>query len=60
MDFEKTEMKRRKRTKNFEKQNPKYPPEDVDEALENPKDLAATAFLFVAEEEATARVAADF
>jgi hypothetical protein len=34
--------------------------EDVDEALENPKDLAATAFLFVAEEEATARVVADF
>ena len=60
MDFEKTERKRRKRTKNFEKQNPKYPPEDVDEALENPKDLAATAFLFVAEEEATARVVADF
>ena len=60
MDFEKTEMKRRKRTKNFEKQNPKYLPEDVDEALENPKDLAATAFLFVAEEEATARVVADF
>ena len=26
----------------------------------NPKDLAATAFLFVAEEEATARVVADF
>ena len=52
--------KEEKEQKHFEKQNPKYTPDDVDEALENPKDLAATAFLFVAEEEATARVVADF